>query len=176
MFGLLHLGTVGATSCCEQNPSRKQLRRGVDLGDCFEGIQATMMGKAWWLHSGSRVAGMGRGNSSPSSVSIGWRQGLGLEVRLSHDPQDPSPGSTTSQSGIIVWRPSVQAHVSWKHFPARPLAGTFCIKSCSLNHGISACLYVHCIHKLSTEGTEKHFTPRTRVTGSCQLSKVDAGN
>lgn len=93
VFGLVHLGTVHATSCCEQKPSRKQLRRKAGSGD-------------------SRVAGMSSGNSSPSSISVEWRQGL--EAELGHDPQDPSPGSTTSQNSIVAWRPNIQTHAPWE--------------------------------------------------------------
>lgn len=57
MFGLLHLGTVRASSCCEQKSIMKQLRRGVDFGDCFKGIEAIKMGKARWLHSGRNGQG-----------------------------------------------------------------------------------------------------------------------
>lgn len=68
----------------------KQLRRGVDFGDCFKGIEAIKMGKAWWLHSGRN----GQGRLFTFFCLYWVETGAGTGGGLSHDPQDPSPGST----------------------------------------------------------------------------------
>lgn len=55
LFCLVHLGTVYAIYCCEQNPSKKQLKKRVGFGDSWrDTVHHGQEGLGGWWFQGGR--------------------------------------------------------------------------------------------------------------------------
>lgn len=105
LFCLVHLGTVYATYCCEQNPSKKQLKKRVGFGDSWRGYSPSWPRRTWWLvvpwwqEWGVEPLHL---LTSLWSRDRGWGCKGGWGMILKTHPQVLQPHKTASPSGDCV--------------------------------------------------------------------------